>query len=174
MFKNREINVKVQISIFSVVLILSIVLNIFIILVIFSRRKLRTRTNYLLANLAISDLLVTCAMITETNINLSNDTKTLVGFKCDILGVLPVFLFMVSIMNLMLISVHRFILIAKKSIYETIFSLKRLRLLIICVWMFSLFIGLLTMTGLGRYNYQYYLACCTLLTGVIIYILLHL
>ena len=126
----RSIDAWIQLIIFSVLFILSFISNLFVIVVIIHQKRLRNKSNYLIANLAFSDLYIVLVVISQTLINIGSNVTSYSNTKCNIMGILNVISYITMTTNLMLISLHRYILIVKNLHYHKIFSTKKLFLII--------------------------------------------
>ena len=162
MINKLDIKPWIRISIFSIIFVVSLVSNLCILTVILIKKSLRTKSNYLLANVAFSDLYVTFIVLIPMITNLAKETETLSRVEINLIGSGILTGFMASCLNLTLIAFHRYILIVKTAYYEKIFSKHKLLAIIGAIWLLCLALACIPFTGFGRYTYNYYLASPTM------------
>ena len=146
---------NVQIALYSFVSVISFVSNALLFLVLGFTKKLHTKTNFLLANLGITDLLI---IVFGCTINISNlysaETPIATGRACYVTGVLVLIPFLVSNFNLALIAFHRYILIVRTGLHKRLFSNTKIIFYVIGVWTFGILITLPPVFGWGRITYN--------------------
>lgn len=139
----------------------SLLSNILIFVVIACDNTLRTKTNFLLVNLALSGCLVILIGIPIQVINLREDASkvelaiaTSTTFACELQGVCTLVTYLVSIFNLVLIAIHRYVLVVKNAFYAKLFTWKRLVASIIFIWLLAVMTCLPPTFGWGLYVYS--------------------
>ncbi|XP_049449890.1 trace amine-associated receptor 9-like [Epinephelus fuscoguttatus] len=131
-----HLEATVTLSVLSCITMLTVVLNLLVITSISHFRQLHTTTNFILLSLAVADFLVGCLQM-PAEILLYRGCWTLGDLICTanyFLGVLTV---SVSVGNMVLISVDRYIAICDPMFYSTKVTLKRVQLCICLCWIFS-------------------------------------
>ncbi|XP_065646427.1 alpha-1A adrenergic receptor [Hydra vulgaris] len=118
-------------------IILGLIGNLVVLITILKYRKLQTITNYFVLNLSITDLLfIICCMPTIIITTIAE--KWLLGdVVCNIIGFLNVLLCTNSIWNLVMISINRYLNVAKPKRIKEIYTRKKTILMIISVWIVS-------------------------------------
>lgn len=162
---DRKINANLQCVIYGIVGVVSLISNIIIIIVISFSKKFRTRNNILLINLAVTDLLIIVVGIPFTILNLKRKDSIPEGGLCTAFGYLILVAFNGSNFNLMLIAVHRYVLIAKKNIYNKMFTKKRMILFTLSSWIVSLMLSAPPIFGWGKFEYDIGRAHCMIIWG---------
>jgi len=158
---DRKIDASLQCTIYSIVGVISCVSNVLIILTILKTKKMRTKSNYLLVNLAITNLLILIFGVPITCYSLLvNEYQPITGAFCDIAGFLILVAFLSSNFNLSLIAMHRYLLIAKNQFYMRYVTNKRLFYSIIFCWCIPTLISLAPALGWGKLDYNFGRAHC--------------
>ncbi|XP_040913453.1 trace amine-associated receptor 13c-like [Toxotes jaculatrix] len=123
-------------TVLSCITLLTVVLNLLVIISISHFRQLHTTTNLLLLSLAAADFLV--GLLLMPFLLLHNQSCWILG---DIICVVNYFLgflvISVSVGNMVLISVDRYIAICDPMFYSTKVTLKRVQLCVCLYWTFS-------------------------------------
>ena len=145
---------NVQIVLYSLVSAISIVSNILLFLVLGFTKKLHTNTNFFLANLGVTDLLIIVFGCTINISNLYSETPIATGKACYVTGILVLIPFLVSNFNLALIAFHRYILIVRSGLYKKLFSNTRVIIYVIGVWTFGILLTVPPVFGWGRITYN--------------------
>ncbi|XP_035802745.2 G-protein coupled receptor 84 [Amphiprion ocellaris] len=100
--------------------------------------RLKTRFNVLIVNLAVADLLY-CTILQPISVDSYLHLRWRAGqLWCRIFGLLLFLSNSVSIITLCLIAVSRYLLVAKRAVFDRVFSNHGLVLLIISSWAFGL------------------------------------
>ncbi|XP_041639508.1 G-protein coupled receptor 84-like [Cheilinus undulatus] len=108
--------------------------NLMTILAFASDAHLRTRFNVLIVNLAVADLLY-CTILQPISVDSYLHLRWRSGqLWCRIFGLLLLITNSVSIITLCLIAFSRYLLVAKRAMFDRIFSNQGLTLLLISVW----------------------------------------
>lgn len=108
--------------------------NLMTILAFASDSRLRTRFNVLIVNLAVADLLY-CTILQPISVDSYLHLRWRCGaLWCRIFGLLLFLSNSVSIITLCLIAVSRYLLVAKRPVFDRVFSNRGLVLLLIFAW----------------------------------------
>lgn len=133
----RTIATIVFLGIINVAVILG---NVLVILAVFASAKLRTVTNFIIMSLAVADLLVGIAVL-PYSITLEVLEVWIFGhIWCQIWLAVDVWMCTASILNLVAISVDRYLAITRPVHYRSIMTSRRVKLLIASVWILSFII----------------------------------
>ncbi|XP_062321681.1 G-protein coupled receptor 84 [Osmerus eperlanus] len=112
--------------------------NILTILVFATDSRLRTRFNVLIVNLAVADILY-CTVLQPVSIDSYLHLHWRGGpLWCRIFGLLLFLSNSVSILTLCLIAVSRYLLVARRPVFERVFSRRGLALLLPSTWALGL------------------------------------
>ncbi|KAL4655521.1 G-protein coupled receptor 84 [Arapaima gigas] len=118
----------------SLVTVVGTVGNLLTVLAFASDRRLRTHFNVLIVNLAIADLLY-CSVLQPVSVDSYLHLRWRGGARwCRVFGLLLFLSNSVSILTLCLIAVGRYILIAKRALFQRLFSGVGLVLLLSSTW----------------------------------------
>ncbi|XP_028993749.2 trace amine-associated receptor 13c-like [Betta splendens] len=123
-------------SLQSAVALLTGVLNLLVIVSVSHFRQLHTSTNLLVLSLAVADFLVGSLQM-PIEIILSQGCWLLSDFLCLLNAFLSYFLVSVSVGNLVLISVDRYVAICEPMFYSTKVTVGRVQLCVCLCWLFS-------------------------------------
>ncbi|XP_026187427.1 trace amine-associated receptor 13c-like [Mastacembelus armatus] len=142
----------------SFISLLTVVLNVLVIISISHFRQLHTPTNLLLLSLAVSDFLVGL-LVMPFQILLTEPC----WFLGDLVCVLDYFLNFIivcsSVVNMVLISVDRYVAICDPLHYPTRITLNRVQICVVLCWVYSVFCSFLILYNNlkqpGRYNSCY-------------------
>ena len=145
---------NVQIVLYSFVSAISIISNILLFLVLGFTKKLHTKTNFFLANLGVTDLLIIVFGCTINISNLYSDTPIETGKACYATGILVLIPFMVSNFSLALIAFHRYILIVRDGLHNKLFSNTKVIIYVIAVRTFAILLTIPPVFGWGRITYN--------------------
>ena len=133
-------------------ILLGTVGNTVVIMAILRRRKLQTVSNYFVLNLAIADLLFTVCGI-PTIITTTIAKKWLLGsFVCDAVGFLNSLFCTTSIWTLVMISINRYLNVAKARNIKSLYTQKRVVLINIMVWVFSAIVSIPPLVGWSEFK----------------------
>ncbi|XP_033482940.1 G-protein coupled receptor 84-like isoform X1 [Epinephelus lanceolatus] len=100
--------------------------------------RLRTRFNVLIVNLAVADLLY-CTILQPISVDNYLHLRWRSGqLWCSIFGLLLFLSNSVSIITLCLVAVSRYLLVAKRAVFDRVFSKRGLILLLISAWALGL------------------------------------
>ncbi|XP_040913584.1 trace amine-associated receptor 13c-like [Toxotes jaculatrix] len=123
-------------SLLSCITLLTVVLNLLVIISISHFRQLHTTTNLLLLSLAVADFLVGLLQM-PAEILLFRGCWILGDILCAFHPYLSFIIVSVSVGNMMLISVDRYMAICDPMFYSTKVTLKRVQLCVCLCWIFS-------------------------------------
>ncbi|XP_041806932.1 trace amine-associated receptor 13c-like [Chelmon rostratus] len=145
-------------SLLACITLLTVVLNLLVIISIYRFRQLHTTTNLLILSLAVTDFLVGFLQM-PVEILLFRGCWILGDFICAVNYFLGSLVVNVSVGNMMLISVDRYVAICDPMFYSTKVTLKRVKVWICLCWMFSAFHSSWLLRDFlkqpGRYNSCY-------------------
>ncbi|XP_026232624.1 trace amine-associated receptor 13c-like [Anabas testudineus] len=119
-----------------IVAFLTVALNLLVIISISHFRQLHTNTNILVLSLAVTDFLMGLLQM-PSEIILYQGCWILGDFICAVNFLLGYFLVSVSVGNLVLISVDRYVAICDPMFYYTKVTLSRVQICICLCWFFS-------------------------------------
>ena len=158
---SRTISPLLQTTLYAIVGVVSLVFNILIVLGILRNRGMRTRSNYLLVNLAFNDIGIILFGIPLTIYNLNTSTIShLRGGYCDLTGYLILLMFVASNVNLTWIALHRYLLLVQSSFYTQHMTTKRVMFGVFICWALTGLISLAPVLGWSRMAYNFGRAHC--------------
>ncbi|XP_071770047.1 trace amine-associated receptor 13c-like [Centroberyx gerrardi] len=135
--------------------LLTVALNLLVIISISHYRQLHTPTNLLLLSLAVSDLLAGLLLI-PTEILLGGSCWFLGDLMCALSFFVVFTIICVSVGNMVLISVDRYVAICDPLCYPTKVTQRRVKICVCLCWICSFFYSSLILNDhlgqLGRYN----------------------
>ncbi|XP_040004992.1 trace amine-associated receptor 13c-like [Xiphias gladius] len=123
-------------SLLTCITLLTVVLNLLVIISISHFRQLHTTTNLLLLSLAFADFLMGVLQM-PAEILLFRGCWILGDFICAMIYFLGFLIVSVSVGNMVLISVDRYVAICEPMSYTTKVTVKRVQLCICLCWIFS-------------------------------------
>ncbi|KAF3696458.1 Trace amine-associated receptor 8c [Channa argus] len=142
----------------SFISLLTVVLNLLVIISISQFRQLHTPTNLLLLSLAVSDFLVGL-FVMPFQILLAEPCWFLGDLVCVLYYLLTFIIVYASVVNMMLISVDRYVAICDPLHYSTKVTQGKFKLCVLLCWIYSVFYSFLllydNLKQPGRYN-----SCC--------------
>ncbi|XP_026223317.1 trace amine-associated receptor 13c-like, partial [Anabas testudineus] len=145
-------------TLMSSIALLTVVLNLLVIISISHFRQLHTPTNLLLLSLAVSDLLVGLVVV-PFQILLNEPCWFLGDVICTLYFLLGFITVCASVLNMVLISVDRYVAICDPLRYSTKFTPKMVQIYIVLCWccavVYSCLILLDNLKQPGRYNSCY-------------------
>lgn len=141
--------------------------NLFILGCFLRRPKLLKEPAHIyLFNLAVTDVLHSVFIILITSI--SEGTKEFIFGSndfvrchfCEFLGFMLLFLVTSSLHTLAILSVDRFVLLARPLRYKQYFNWKRAILIVAVIWFISFWVAIPPVLGFGQYEFNLALANC--------------
>lgn len=112
--------------------------NLMTVLAFISDTRLRTRFNLLIVNLAVADLLY-CTILQPISVDSYLHLRWRSGpLWCSTFGLLLFLSNSVSIITLCLLAVGRYLLVAKRAVFDRVFSDRGIVLLLISAWVLGL------------------------------------
>ncbi|XP_022103003.1 alpha-2C adrenergic receptor-like [Acanthaster planci] len=144
------------------VAVVGLVGNIMVILAVILSRKLQTRTNAFVVNLAIADL-VTCLSAPFTAVALfSMSGWPMPEIVCSIVAAIGFCSLGCSIITLAAISINRYILITKTTAtYRSVYTPKKIAAMLVVIWVYPALVCCLPLVGLGKWGYSEKYKTCT-------------
>ncbi|XP_029936852.1 trace amine-associated receptor 13c-like [Myripristis murdjan] len=138
----------------SCISLLTVALNVLVIISISHFRQLHTPTNLLLLSLAVSDLL--CGLLLPVEFLFAEACWLFGDLVCTLSFFLVFSVISVSVGNMVLISVDRYVAICYPLRYPTKMTHRRVQICVCLCWLISAFCSSLTINDLliqpGRYN----------------------
>ncbi|XP_065652491.1 alpha-1A adrenergic receptor [Hydra vulgaris] len=131
---------------------LGVIGNSVVIITILKNKKMQTVTNWFILNLAIADILFTIFEITTIIITSIAKRWLLGNIVCDIVGFMNSLFCITSIWTLVMISINRFLHVAKPNDIKIMYTKRRAIIIIIGVWVFSLLISFPPLTGWSQFK----------------------
>uniref|UniRef100_A0A3Q3R1D0 G-protein coupled receptors family 1 profile domain-containing protein n=1 Tax=Monopterus albus TaxID=43700 RepID=A0A3Q3R1D0_MONAL len=142
----------------SSVSLLTVSLNLLVIISISHFRQLHTPTNLLLLSLAVADFLIGLFVI-PIQILLTEPCWFLGDLVCVLFYFLPCFTLLASILNMVLISVDRYVAICDPLRYPITITQKRVQIFVLLCWIYAVFYSFMilydNLKQPGRYNSCY-------------------
>ena len=144
-----------------ILFILLIVLgSLLIFLVIYITKQYKTPSGLLIGNLALTDLLVGGFLLPFGIPAIIFEGWSIGRGLCVLNGFTNQCLSSVAILTLAAISLDRYVAIIHAIRYYQIMTLRRVRLIIVILWMFGVISGTFPMLGWGQYIYQHGASLC--------------
>ncbi|XP_051259314.1 trace amine-associated receptor 13c-like isoform X3 [Dicentrarchus labrax] len=131
-----ELEVALIYSLLSCITLLTVVLNLLVIISVSHFRQLHTTTNLLILSLAVADFLLGFLQM-PIEILLFQGCWMLGDFVCAVNYFLGFLIVSVSVGNMVLISVDRYVAICDPMLYSTKVTPKRVKFCIAMCWIFS-------------------------------------
>ncbi|XP_026222771.1 trace amine-associated receptor 13c-like [Anabas testudineus] len=149
---------KIIYTLMSSISLLTASLNLLVIISISHFRQLHTPTNLLLLSLAVSDFLVGLFAM-PFQILLTEPCWLLGDLVCALYYFIPFIIVPASVVNMLLISVDRYVAICDPLHYSTKITHRKVKILILLCWIYSVFYSFLflydNLKQPGRYNSCY-------------------
>ncbi|XP_045912046.1 trace amine-associated receptor 13c-like [Micropterus dolomieu] len=149
--------------------LLTAALNLLVIISISHFRQLHTPTNILLLSLAVSDFLVGL-LVTPFQILFTEPCWLLGDLVCSLFYLIPCITLCASVVNMVLISVDRYVAICDPLHYPTKITAKRVHICVFLCWGYSVFYSVMllydNLKQPGLYN-SCYGECVIIITGAI-------
>ena len=142
-----------SVTILSLLMLISIIGNLLIIISTIMNARLRSYTSYLICNLAVSDLLITCINLPIRICQFFGLNWATGGIsKCKISVAITIFVFTSSNANLFLITLDRFLGITFPLRYRGLMTKRKLLVAVILSWMYALVIATFPFMIIGDKN----------------------
>ncbi|KAK2814450.1 hypothetical protein Q5P01_000456 [Channa striata] len=142
----------------SFISLITVVLNLLVIVSISHFRQLHTPTNLLLLSLAVSDFLAGL-FVMPFQIPITEPCWYLGDLVCVLYYVLNVIIVYASVINMVLISVDRYVAICDPLRYSTKITQRSVRICVVLCWIYCVFLSFLflfdNLKQPGRYNSCY-------------------
>ncbi|KAK2814321.1 hypothetical protein Q5P01_000613 [Channa striata] len=142
----------------SFISLFTVILNLLVIISISHFRQLHTPTNLLLLSLGVTDFLVGLTVM-PLHLLLNEPCWFLGDLVCVLYYFFPFIIVPASVINMVLISVDRYVAICDPLRYSTKITQKRVRICVLVCWIYSFFYSFLflsdNMKQPGRYNSCY-------------------
>ena len=139
-------------SVFTLLSIWSIFGNMLVLVIVTRYKRMRTRTNLLLANLATIDLLTGLLAIPFSAITAFNGGWVLSDTACQVNGFLNALFAAASIHTLMYIAIHKYL--STKNIFSDGSPIRRIILMVFATWIWGLLFATALVTGWTRIEYK--------------------
>ncbi|XP_038073978.1 alpha-1A adrenergic receptor-like [Patiria miniata] len=149
--------------VYSLVAVVGFTGNSMVILAVILSRKLQTRTNAFVVNLAVADLVI-CSTVPFTALALfSMNGWPLPLIVCSVAAGLFYTSLACSIMNLALIAINRFVLITKSSkTYRSVYTPKKIAAMLVFTWGYPALLCCFSLFGIGKFGYSEKYKNCSL------------
>ncbi|XP_026223298.1 trace amine-associated receptor 13c-like [Anabas testudineus] len=145
-------------TLLSSISLLTVFLNLLVIISISHFRQLHTPTNLLLLSLAVSDFLVGL-IVMPFQILLAEPCWFLGDLVCALYHFVPFITVCASVVNMLLISVDRYVAICDPLRYSAKITVNRVRISVLLCWIYSVFYSFMFLSDNlkqpGRYNSCY-------------------
>ncbi|XP_012562944.1 alpha-1B adrenergic receptor [Hydra vulgaris] len=151
MMRSKDIT-KITSVHYSICIFLGIIINSFVIIIILKNKKLQTTTNFFIFNLAIADLLFTVFGISAIFYKGFAKTLSKENSICVVIGFFTLLFLTTSIWTLVMISINRYLNVAKANIIKTLYTRKKTVLIIGSVWIFSVIISAPPLIGWSEFK----------------------
>ncbi|XP_065652489.1 alpha-1B adrenergic receptor-like [Hydra vulgaris] len=137
---------------YSICIFLGIVINLFVIIIILKNKRLRTTTNLFILNLATADLLFTVFGISAIFYKDFQKTLSKQNSICVVIGFFTLLFLTTSIWTLVMISINRYLNVAKAHVIKTLYTRRKTVFIIAGVWIFSVFISAPPLIGWSEFK----------------------
>ncbi|XP_026222773.2 trace amine-associated receptor 9-like [Anabas testudineus] len=155
-------------TVLSSISLLTVFLNLLVIISISHFRQLHTPTNLLVLSLAVSDFLVGL-LVMPFQIFLAEPCWLLGDLVCVLYYFIPFITMCASVVNMVLISVDRYVAICDPLHYPIKVTHKRIQISVLLCWIYSVFYSILflydNLKQPGRYNSCY--GECVVFTNIV-------
>ncbi|XP_022091547.1 5-hydroxytryptamine receptor 2A-like isoform X2 [Acanthaster planci] len=125
-------------------------------------RKLQTKTNVFVTNLAVADL-VTCLCAPFSAVALlSRDGWPLPDLVCSLSAAIGYTCLACSVITLAAIAINRYILVTKPlQTFQSIYTPRKIVMMLILIWAYPILVCCLPLFGLGQWGYSDKYKTCT-------------
>ncbi|XP_072293922.1 trace amine-associated receptor 13c-like [Eucyclogobius newberryi] len=135
--KHSNTNAAFSFTVLTIITLLTVLLNLLVIISISHYRQLQTCTNLLLLSLAFSDLIVGMLPM-PVEILLYHGCFYMGDFGCSMYGFVSFLVVSVSVGNMVMISIDRYVAICDPMFYHTKVTYIRVQVCMIFCWLFSI------------------------------------
>ena len=138
------------------IILIGVVGNVLTLFVIMRYDPLRDVTGMFLANLAAADLLQSTFGMPLIATSAFHEEWIFGDALCTISGITNSLFCITSVLTLTAISVDRYLAIVHPFEYQVWLTVRRARLVLVCIWLQALFAAILPVFGWSRYGVQFY------------------
>ena len=132
--------IAVESCVFLLLAISACIGNIFVMVAVCRNKALRTVTNMYIVSLALTDFLM-AVMVISVGAIVSIANRPVFGqFGCQLYHSVSYCLGGISLLNLGLLAVNRYVRVVKPALYPKVFTKRKTLLMIICVWLVTIFV----------------------------------
>ncbi len=131
---------KILISLYLVIFLIGLVGNIFVIYFVLFYKRMQSMTNKFITNLALADMLVIFICIPDEVARLMEISWKYEKFFCEITHFSQGLSLCVSVMTLTAISIDRYLIIHKPVRARSIYTHRRVRIIVSLTWILSIII----------------------------------
>ncbi|XP_033327575.2 trissin receptor-like [Megalopta genalis] len=135
-FDRTDVRV-IFITLYTVVFVCCFFGNLMVIFVVSFSRRLRSITNFFLANLAVADLCVGVFCVYQTLTNYLTNSWQLGNFLCKVYMFVHALSYTASVLILVLVCVERYLAIVYPIKCRSVLTRRRLRLVVAVVWLMA-------------------------------------
>ncbi|XP_071794838.1 melatonin receptor type 1C-like [Asterias amurensis] len=148
--------------VFCLVAVFGLVGNTMVILAVVLSKKLHTRTNVFVVNLATADL-ISCLTSPFAAVALfSMNGWPMHDIVCSVSAAIYYITLGCSIMNLTTIAINRYVLIIKSmQTYQAIYTPKKIAAMLVFTWLYPALVCSLPLFGIGKWGYSDKYKICT-------------
>ncbi len=148
--------------VFCLVAVLGLVGNTMVILAVVLSKKLQTRTNAFVVNLATADL-ISCLTSPFAAVALfSMNGWPLPGLVCSVSAAVYYISLGCSVMTLTTIAINRYVLITKHMhTYQSVYTPKKIAAMMVLTWLYPALVCSFPLFGIGKWGYSDKYKTCT-------------
>ncbi|XP_031548886.1 octopamine receptor beta-2R-like [Actinia tenebrosa] len=140
-FMNRSpATIAVETSILLLIVLIAIGGNLLVVISIYRNPSLRIITNYLALSLAITDILHLIMAMPLTIIASVQSRFDFNPHMCDFQAISVISLVYITVINMVLMAVNRFVRVCKPEKYQKLFNKKTTSIMIVIAWV-TIFVG---------------------------------
>ncbi|XP_035663484.1 melatonin receptor type 1A-like [Branchiostoma floridae] len=145
---------------FSLLTLFGVVGNLLVILVILQSRRLRTRPNLFIVNIAVSDLIFTALYGPVSAVSVARSGGLRDHAVCVVTGIVGLLSCYESVLSAVLIAVSRCVRITRSHRYDELFSRKRCVLFVSLSWVVAFLCISPLLAGFGKPGFNSILLTC--------------
>eukprot|EP00058_Branchiostoma_floridae_P001085 XP_002586573.1 hypothetical protein BRAFLDRAFT_106355 [Branchiostoma floridae] len=145
---------------FSLLTLFGVVGNLLVILVILQSRRLRTRLNLFIVNIAVSDLIFTALYGPVSAVSVARSGGLRDHAVCVVTGIVGLLSCYESVLSAVLIAVSRCVRITRSHRYDELFSRKRCVLFVSLSWLVAFLCISPLLAGFGKPGFNSMLLTC--------------